>query len=143
MYDRYMRFDTTFELKMRPVPKERPRAARTRDGRIFMYTPKRTAGAEKQIALLSRQYAPTTTLTGPVAVELSFRYAIPKTRKELVPGDFVNQKPDLDNLVKTVLDALNKDGIWWKDDSQVVVVRSEKVYAYFNSIRIRFVELRR
>ena len=82
-------------------------------------------------------------MSGPVAVELSFRYAIPKSRKELVPGDFVNQRPDVDNLVKTVLDALTQAKTFWEDDAQVVVVRAEKVYAYVDSIRIRIVELKR
>ena len=128
---------------MRPVPKARPRAGRTRDGRIIVYTPKTTATAEKRIALLSRKYAPSVTLSGPVAVELSFRYAIPKSRKELIPGDFVNQRPDVDNLVKTVLDALTKAKTFWEDDAQVVVIRAEKVYAYFDSVRVRIVELKR
>ena len=137
-----MRFDTTFELDVRPAPKAQPRAC-NRGGRLFVYTPKTTAGAIKRIALLSRKYAPPVTLSGPVAVELSFRYAIPKSRKELIPGDFVNQRPDVDNLVKTVLDALTKAKTFWEDDAQVVVIRAEKVYAYFDSVRVRIVELKR
>lgn len=128
---------------MRPVPKARPRAGRTRDGRIIVYTPKTTVLAEKQIELCSREHAPADPLTKPVAVEIRFSYAMPKSRKELIPGDFVNQRPDVDNLIKTVLDALTQGGRFWKDDSQVVIVRAEKVYAYFDSVRIRIVELPR
>jgi Holliday junction resolvase RusA-like endonuclease len=37
-------------------------------------------------------------------------------------------KPDIDNLVKLVLDAMTKAG-FWKDDSQVVILKAEKRWA--------------
>jgi len=37
-------------------------------------------------------------------------------------------KPDVDNLVKLVLDALNRSG-YWVDDAQVCEIATRKVYA--------------
>jgi Holliday junction resolvase RusA-like endonuclease len=36
-------------------------------------------------------------------------------------------KPDIDNLIKTIGDALN--GIMWRDDSQIVMLQARKFYA--------------
>ena len=40
------------------------------------------------------------------------------------------QTPDLDNLVKGILDALNGSGVW-DDDCQVVQLQAEKYWALF------------
>ena len=69
-------------------------------------------------------------LTGPVFLRLSFRLDRKKhqTKKR---GDnpplYGNKKPDLDNLMKGVCDALN--GVVWRDDSQVVEVCMVKTIA--------------
>ena len=39
-----------------------------------------------------------------------------------------SRKPDIDNVLKIVLDALN--GVAYKDDSRVVMVSAKKVYSY-------------
>lgn len=40
---------------------------------------------------------------------------------------YPTKKPDIDNIVKAILDALN--GIAYKDDTQVVQIVAEKVYS--------------
>ncbi|MFT2203315.1 RusA family crossover junction endodeoxyribonuclease [Staphylococcus chromogenes] len=42
-------------------------------------------------------------------------------------GSYKRTKPDLDNLLKTVLDAGNEK--LWKDDNQIVEIRTFKKYA--------------
>lgn len=70
-----------------------------------------------------------------------FSYTVPKSwskaKKESVR--YKTSKPDLDNLAKTVLDALN--GIAFVDDSQVVDLRLSKVYADKEGTNIKVVEL--
>lgn len=39
-------------------------------------------------------------------------------------GQYKRTKPDIDNLIKTVLDAAN--GHLWNDDNQIVEIRSFK-----------------
>jgi len=59
-------------------------------------------------------------LVGPVEIEISFHFPRPsnktwKTRP--MPAEVKVTKPDLDNLAKAVMDALN--GVCWVDDAQV------------------------
>ena len=48
-----------------------------------------------------------------------------KKHKELLGKPFLH-KPDIDNIVKIILDSLN--GIAFKDDNQVSIMKVEKVY---------------
>ena len=65
---------------------------------------------------------------GAVEVAIVFCFARPKSHtKAQRLDDRHTQKPDLDNLTKAVLDALN--GICWTDDSQAFRLRPEKKWA--------------
>lgn len=77
--------------------------------------------------------------TGPVSVGLTFYVARPKGHhvagdpsrpvKANAP-DVPTTKPDLDKLVRAVLDAMTDAGVW-RDDSQVVWLQARKAYAGF------------
>lgn len=73
---------------------------------------------------------------GPVSVILSFRFPRPKShfrtgkhagQVKLTAPHLHTVKPDIDKLQRAVFDALTN--VVWRDDSQVCVVRAEKVYA--------------
>lgn len=51
---------------------------------------------------------------------------------------FPTKKPDIDNIVKAVLDALN--GIAYKDDIQVVRVTATKIYAERAGVHVEIKE---
>ena len=56
-----------------------------------------------------------------------------KARKErLTKGEYKLTKPDLDNVLKSILDGLN--GVAFKDDSQVVSIKAEKRYGIKNVV---------
>jgi Holliday junction resolvase RusA-like endonuclease len=62
-------------------------------------------------------------------VHLSFFMPFPKSklRKDTVVKDIPhNKKPDLDNLIKFVLDCGN--GLMWLDDSKIVFIKACKEY---------------
>jgi crossover junction endodeoxyribonuclease RusA len=64
---------------------------------------------------------------GPVTITLTFRLPVPQSapkRKRLS----ATKRPDLDKLVRGVLDALT--GVVWADDAQVVRLVAEKELAY-------------
>lgn len=67
----------------------------------------------------------------PIQVHISAVYPIPKKSKLQMQMMRDNQirptgKPDIDNVVKIILDGLNRCA--WHDDSQVVDVSAEKLY---------------
>lgn len=64
------------------------------------------------------------TTTAPVTVLLTFALPRPKTVKRHCP----TVKPDLDKLIRGVLDALTTAGVY-ADDAQVVRLHVVKVYA--------------
>jgi Holliday junction resolvase RusA-like endonuclease len=68
--------------------------------------------------------------SGPLEVFIWFTMPIPDSysekKKTALIGEYHIKKPDTDNLVKGVFDALNK--ILWQDDNQVSKVTAIKVY---------------
>lgn len=78
---------------------------------------------------------PTTPLVGPLSASLSFHFKRPKAhyrshQKELILKEgsdvYHIKRKDIDNLVKFVLDSLNK--IAYLDDSQIAVLQCIKLY---------------
>ena len=78
---------------------------------------------------------PTTPLVGPLSATLSFHFKRPKAhyrshQKELILKEgsdvYHIKRKDIDNLVKFVLDSLNK--IAYLDDSQIAVLQCIKLY---------------
>lgn len=52
-----------------------------------------------------------------------------KQRAEMIAGHILpDKKPDIDNITKSILDALN--GLAWEDDKQVVQISVSKRYEY-------------
>ncbi|MCG2556919.1 RusA family crossover junction endodeoxyribonuclease [Staphylococcus epidermidis] len=64
-------------------------------------------------------------------VSLYFYFEPPKSwskkQKLISIGQYKRTKPDIDNLIKTVLDAANDH--LWKDDNQIAHIESFKQYA--------------
>lgn len=60
----------------------------------------------------------------PLDVTIIVYRALPKSRPKRIEYEADTFKPDLDNIAKAVLDALN--GIAWRDDSQIVSINASK-----------------
>ena len=124
---------TLWDLFVLGDPKGQPRPrAFARHGKARVYDPGTAEHWKSQIALAF----PQTILmySGPVAVTLHFGFVRPKShyRKtggltKSAPIGHLN-KPDLDNCVKAVFDALTTIGVW-TDDTQVVDLCATKRYA--------------
>jgi len=74
---------------------------------------------------------------GPVAISMCFSLPRPKSHfgaKGLKASAPLHHsgKPDADNLAKLVMDQITKSGKVWRDDSQVVSLRVEKLWASGN-----------
>lgn len=123
-----------------PLPKARPRF--TKNGHA--YTPKRTAEYESMIRNCWKLSGyPISTVE--LYVRIDFYMPIPKSMsktdraKAMVGELFPAKRPDIDNLAKAVLDALNEVAYW--DDKQIVKMRLEKKYSDLPRIEITIKEL--
>lgn len=57
-------------------------------------------------------------------------------RAEMLYGSIrPGKKPDIDNIVKSILDALN--GVAFEDDKQIVEISVKKLYAEMSSVKVR------
>ena len=110
--------------------KGRPRFAH-RGNHVTTYTPDCTRAYEDAVRLAWNS-AGGKMLDGPVAVRITAYQALPKraTRAQRAAAERGEispiRKPDLDNIVKIVLDALN--GHAYRDDTQVVQLEARKCY---------------
>lgn len=125
-----------FHVITTPVaqPRQRHRAMKRKESaQIFVhnYTPAdHPVQAYKQAIRAAFQNANHgKPIEGPVCLILTFVFPRPLRmvyKKRKMYREMHTAKPDLDNLAKSVKDALN--GLAWKDDSQVCIARSAKVY---------------
>jgi Holliday junction resolvase RusA-like endonuclease len=119
-------------MTIEPKPKERPRAAII-GGHARIFTPKTTEAYEKEIRAAWVRANGDKPEEGPLRARIYFGLPIPKSETKankllmVLRKVFPTKRPDLDNLIKSVLDALN--GVAYKDDCQIVTMLSRKNYA--------------
>ena len=110
--------------------KGRPRL--TRNGHAF--TDEKTRNYENLVKLLAMQAmekAGATVTDKPVKATINAYFEIPKsyTKKKLqaiFDGEIKPAKPDIDNIIKSLLDGCNK--IIFKDDVQIFAITATKNY---------------
>ena len=91
------------------------------------YTPKPTRDYERAIreAFENAPGRPPEPFSGPIAVCIMTYRQLPKSTPKSVSSEHDTHKPDIDNVAKIVLDALN--GVAWEDDAQVVSLTVSKL----------------
>lgn len=121
-----------FFVPGKPQGKGRPRAV-ARGKFVRMYTPEKTVSYESTVALAaSLAMGDRQPIDGPVSVVMQIAMQVPTSwskRKQANALDGIvlpTTKPDADNVVKAVFDAIN--GVVWCDDTQVVDLRLVKRY---------------
>ena len=132
-----------FRFEIEPVSQARPRARRIGKG-IMLYDPKNVKQFKEELHALAEQryqYAP---LEGELTVEVTFYRRVQNSISRLehnrrLTGE-VNPtvKPDIDNYIKSALDALN--GVIWKDDNQITNLIAHKRYAEKPRIEMTVIE---
>lgn len=131
-----------FEIE--PVEQARPRAAYI-DRRIIMYDPEKVKNFKKELSQLARLNYRDDPLDEALEVEISFYRPVQKSlskkeRARRLSGEHrPTVKPDLDNYIKSTLDALN--GILWADDARIVDLHAHKYYSDRPRIEITVREL--
>ena len=133
-------FVTIFHVEGPPRGKGRARFAR-RGNFVSTYTDSKTVDYETHIrACAIKAMGSSEPLESPVSVYLYARIPIPasyskKKREACISGDIrPTKKPDIDNIAKAFLDAMN--GIVYLDDKQVVSLHVTKVYGDTGCVNI-------
>lgn len=142
-----------FIYKGEAVGKGRPRVAR-RGNYVHTYTPEKTRAFEEAIHfefLASNcEKLPVYEKGTPLKANILIGVAIPKSyskKRYALCRDRVEaptKKPDTDNIVKSVLDALSGGAAGagaYEDDSQVVKIIAEKVYSEEPFVEVTIDEL--
>jgi len=109
-----------------PCAKGRPRL-----GKFGTYTPTKTVNAETLIKELYIIGNYGKQLEGELMMSVKAFFQIPKTKIKLFEKGALGRptsRPDGDNILKLVSDALN--GLAYKDDSQIVTATVEKWYSF-------------
>lgn len=101
--------------------KDRPRF--TRSGHT--YTTAKTAAHEQEIAWLYRQAGGKLHVSEALEMHVTVTKPLPKSIPKKVTIRAYTQKPDVDNILKLVMDALN--GVAHHDDKQIVRSKVEKL----------------
>lgn len=121
--------DITFEIPSRPFGKARPRFG---NGRA--YDPKSNRAYEAMVrkAFLEAGGEDHAISARPISIYISACYPPPsraskKDRADMLAGKiYPTIKPDLDNIAKSIMDALN--GLAYIDDKQVIALILNKRY---------------
>lgn len=131
-----------FEVPGKVIGKGRPRL-NTYSG--IVYTPTKTKDYEtlvEQYFLL--KYPKFKVFEGRVKVSIIAYFAIPKATKKSDIKEMLDnnisptKKPDIDNIVKVVLDSMNKFA--FRDDNQITKLEVEKKYSIEDKIYIKIEE---
>lgn len=131
-----------FEVPGKVIGKGRPRL-NSYTG--VVYTPTKTKDYEtlvEQYFLL--KYPRFKALEGRIKVNIIAYFSTPKTIKKSDINEMLEnnisptKKPDIDNIVKVVLDSMNKFA--FKDDNQITKLEVEKKYALEDKVYIKIEE---
>lgn len=125
-----------FTVPGEPQGKARARTVRSKNGKVHSFTPDKTAAYEKEIVARFREaYGFRIPFNDGEPVELIVRafFPIPKRTskkkiEKMLKGEIrPTKKPDIDNILKVVADALNDEA--YKDDKQIAYMQCAKWYS--------------
>ena len=122
----------TFTVYGDPKGKARPKFANI-GGFIKSYQTKEQNAAENYVKMAYLEAAKGVYLTGPLEMKVTAYFQVPKSvsikKGAAMVGGIIRPliKPDYDNIVKSIADALNK--VAYDDDKQIVSGSFDKFYS--------------
>ena len=129
-----------FTIYGEPVPKGRPRFS-TRGKFPVAYTPEKTKNYESEVGMMAKAaMGASEPLEGALEAFIYVTFAVPasysKKRTEacLSGQEKHTKKPDLDNVVKAVLDGMSD--IVFLSDSQITSIHATKVYGEVAKVEV-------
>lgn len=133
----------TFHVPGKPQGKARAKTVRNKHtGNTMSYTPETDLLYENYIKnrFLNKCNGMFLERGKPVALQIVARFLPPKSTSKkrtalMLDGkELPLKKPDIDNIVKVVADALN--GVAYHDDTQIVMVVAKKVYSSLEGLDV-------
>lgn len=135
-----MTFMLTYMVEGNPIGKGRPKFAR-RGNFVSTYTPTKTRDYETVIKEAAQKaMGSNAVLETPVTVAIYITVPIPQSYSKKRSEACLNgsekpiKKPDIDNIAKCFLDAMNE--IVYKDDTQVLTLHITKVYGTVGMVEV-------
>jgi Holliday junction resolvase RusA-like endonuclease len=129
-----------FTIYGEPVPKGRPRFS-TRGKFPVAYTPEKTKNYESDVGMMAKAaMGSSEPLEGALEAFIYVTFPVPasysKKRTEACLSDSEKhtKKPDLDNVVKAVLDGMSD--IVFLSDSQITSIHATKVYGEVAKVEV-------
>ncbi len=124
-----------FTIPGPPVGKARPKVVRLKNGFSHTYTPDKTVSYEE---LTRQRYLSATNNfrfedDAQLCIQVTAYFPVPASKSKKVKAAMLARqikpakKPDCDNIMKIICDALN--GFAYKDDAQIVLAQIGKEYA--------------
>ena len=124
-----------FEIPGSPIGQGRPKFS-TINGHAVAYDPEKSRNYKAYVKLLATQAMKEqgfTMIDGPCCLDINAYFEVPKSKSKkfkeraLLGLERPTKKPDIDNIVKALQDALN--GLAYKDDSSIVFLSVAKCYS--------------
>ena len=123
-----------FVIKGTPKPQARPKFFRNKAGYMGTYSPKTDWFniVYSEILKQKEEKYKDIKLKGAIKIAIHFFMPIPSSisnkKKQQLQYMPHTKKPDIDNLIKAVMDAINYTNLW-EDDSHIWCLMSSKTYS--------------
>lgn len=127
-----------------PQGKGRPRFSRA-GTRVRAYTPEKTVAYESLVKQSYEKSCRGILLSGPIKATITAYFPVPKRTSKKIGVRMIDKeikhtkKPDVDNIIKSVLDSLN--GIAYDDDKQVFEIHAVKYYGLVPRVHVVLKEI--
>ena len=131
-----------FEVPGSPIGQGRPKFS-TINGHAKAYDPEKSRNYKAYVKLLATQAMKEqgfTIIDGPCCLDIMAFFEVPKSKSKkfkeraLLGLERPTKKPDIDNIVKALQDALN--GLAYKDDSSIVYLSVAKCYSEIPRVEV-------
>lgn len=136
----------SFSIPGEPIAKARARVFfNKRANKVMAFTPTKTASFENFVKLIAADEWPRPPMPGPIVMTIRIYKSTPKgfSKKKVNQAENGDirpiTRPDCDNYLKSISDALNN--LVYKDDSQIISVHVHKFYSALPRTEIEIEEI--
>lgn len=135
-----------FDIPGQPIGQGRPKFS-TINGHARAYDPEKSRNYKAYIRMLATQAMKDrgfTMIEGPCVLRIDAYFEVPKSkskkfREAALSGlEYPTKKPDIDNIIKAIQDALN--GLAYKDDALIVRLGVTKLYSEIPRVEVSLIE---